>query len=221
MNLKEFWHKIYIDPRRRRKIRKWGLPMLQAVDKAMAEAGKPYTLVYGSLLGAVREKGFIPHDYDIDIALWADEDYSSVFNALRKIGFEPCRRIEVDSGVFGLEQTWKYKGVYIDFFFFFPAGDGTYYGTEFYCQPGCRNWTESISRFGGLQVLKTLLPLRKQTERVPFEGIEVSVTIDALAFIKEYYGPSWRTPDPSFVYPRKGETNYEELPEKIGIIKKY
>lgn len=218
MTLRQLWHRIYIDPRRQALMRRWGLPMLQTIDSTMQQAGKPFTLVYGSLLGAVREKGFIPHDCDVDIALWADEDYSEVFAALGRAGFVKKREILVDGGSFGREETWRYHGVYVDFFWFYPDGRGGWYGTEFYNQDGCRNWTESIARCGGLKVLKTLLPLSKETERVQFEDTTISVTRDALAFVKEYYGPGWRVPDPTFVYPRKGETNYEEMPSKLGIL---
>lgn len=220
MKLKELWHRLYIDPRRRRKMAKYGIPMLQHIDAAMKAAGKPYTLIYGSLLGAVREKGFIPHDCDVDVAIWADEDYSAVWQALEAAGFSRRRGITVDGGAFGKEETWKWNSIHVDFFYFFPDGKGGWYGTEFYPQDGCKGWKDSIEKFGGLKVLKTLLPITKSTHYVPFENIEMPVMDCAMDFVVDYYGPGWRVPDPTFVYPRKGETNYEECPDKLGVIKK-
>ncbi|MBQ9549119.1 MAG: LicD family protein [Bacteroidales bacterium] len=219
MTLKRLWHKFYIDPRRQRLMRRYGEEALSKLDAVFNESGVPYSLIYGTLLGAVREKGFIPHDCDIDLALWADEDYAPARKRLRAAGFEPKRCICVDEGRFGYEETWRYKGIYIDFFHFFPDGRGCYYGTEFYNQDGCPDWKTSIARYGGLKVLKTLLPVAKETEYLPFGGIRARAIKSALAFVQEYYGPGWRTPDPSFVYPRKGETNYEELPDKLGVVK--
>ena len=221
MTLKRLWHKLYIDPRRRRLMRLWGLPMLSLLDGIFRDCGVPYSLVYGTLLGAVREKGFIPHDYDVDLALFADEDYSRVRERMLREGFTLRRSISVDDGRFGYEETWRYKGIYVDFFFFFPDGKGGWYGTEFYNQDGCAGWDESIARFGGLKVLKTLLPVTKETQYVPFETLRLSVFRTALDFVQDYYGPGWRVPDPTFVYPRKGESNYEELPGKLGILKRY
>lgn len=48
--------------------------LLEAIDKVCGQHGLRYFIVDGSLLGAVRHKGFIPWDDDIDIAM-PREDY--------------------------------------------------------------------------------------------------------------------------------------------------
>lgn len=45
------------------------LEMIQEFDRLCKNAGMTYWLVFGGLIGAVRHKGFIPWDDDIDIAL--------------------------------------------------------------------------------------------------------------------------------------------------------
>lgn len=221
MTFKKFWHKIYIDPRRRRKMRKWGLPMLDAIDRIMSENSLPYSLIYGTLLGGVREKGFIPHDNDVDIALWADVDYSKAFSQMEKEGFVKLREILVDDGKTAYEQTLKFHSIHVDFFYFFPEGEGKYYGSEFFCFDDCSSWAESIRKHGGLKMLKYHLPVSKKTEYIAFEDRKYQATVDAMSFVEEYYGPNWRIPDPTFVYPRKGETVYDEMPGKTAILKSY
>lgn len=218
MTLKEFWHKVYIDPRRKRILHRRGLELLGIVDSAMQTCGVPYSLHYGTLLGAIREKGFIAHDFDIDIALFADEDYSGVYRILHEKGFRRTRQILVDDGRFGREDTLKYKSMKIDFFYLYPDGDGSYYGTEFYPQDGCKGWADSIALKGGLKVLVTHSPVSKRTRYVPFENTSLPVMDTALAFIEDHYGPNWRIPDPTFKYPRTGVNRYEIPEDKLAII---
>ena len=45
------------------------LKMLVDFDAFCKEHGISYFMIYGTLLGAVRHKGFIPWDYDIDTAM--------------------------------------------------------------------------------------------------------------------------------------------------------
>lgn len=49
------------------------LEMLKELDKVLKENKLPYFLLGGSALGAVRHKGFIPWDDDIDIGLWRND----------------------------------------------------------------------------------------------------------------------------------------------------
>ena len=45
------------------------LGMLKAFDEFCAAHGLRYSLFYGTLIGAVRHKGFIPWDDDVDVAM--------------------------------------------------------------------------------------------------------------------------------------------------------
>ena len=82
-----------------------------------------YTLIFGSMLGAVREKGFIKHDVDIDVAMWA-EDYSPrVQKSLEEAGFKLDHRYLIDEGVLAREETYVKNDVSIDVYCIFPPID--------------------------------------------------------------------------------------------------
>lgn len=59
------------------------LRLLDIVDALCKKHGLQYFLIHGTLLGAVRHKGFIPWDDDIDIAL-PRKDYDKLINIAQK-----------------------------------------------------------------------------------------------------------------------------------------
>ena len=61
------------------------LAMLQALDEAFVRAGVTYWVTGGTLLGAMRHGGFIPHDDDVDIEVPAS-DLPRAAEALGAVG---------------------------------------------------------------------------------------------------------------------------------------
>ena len=63
------------------------LNMLLDIDKLCREYGIKYSLAAGTLLGAIRHKGFIPWDDDIDIMLLREE-YDKLRECVKLYGKE-------------------------------------------------------------------------------------------------------------------------------------
>jgi len=59
------------------------LSMLRELDEIASRHGIPYYLAYGTALGAIREKGFIPWDLDVDVYVKYD-DYEFLCEKLKK-----------------------------------------------------------------------------------------------------------------------------------------
>lgn len=107
------------------------LEILMVIDRMCREHGLRYYLVDGSLIGAVREKGFIPWDDDMDICM-PREDYEQLILHSREwlpapyefVCFEndPCYPLHFgkvqDAGTTLIERPHLYYlgGVYVDVF---------------------------------------------------------------------------------------------------------
>lgn len=120
--------KEYLD-----KLHKEILLVMDEIDRVCAENNLTYYLVGGSLLGAVRHKGFIPWDDDLDIAMPREdfEKFVNIYHKKLKAPFAlkwdtteqdywmPFAKVENKDTVFG-EEIWVANncpfGIFVDIF---------------------------------------------------------------------------------------------------------
>ena len=168
-------------------------------------------LIYGTLLGYIRENGLIKHDYDFDLGMWKS-DYNKGFQeTLINNGFELVHQFEgIDYDAF--EQTYKKNNVSIDIFYSYKNETET--------------WTHVFHR----EKDDTLAPNIWKVRKLPYpnKGLAKVSFFDEPVFIpsnsEEYlaltYGENWRIPDSNFDW-RKGPYANSILPNVFGKMTNY
>ena len=163
-------------------------------------------LVYGTLLGYIRENGLIKHDYDFDLGMWKSDYSEKLKNTLAENGFELVHQFEgIDYDAF--EQTYKKNNVSIDIFYSYKNETET--------------WTHVFHR----EKDDTLPPEIWKVRKLPYpnKGLTKTIFFDEHVFIptnaEEYlaltYGENWRIPDSNFDW-KKGPYANSILPGVFG-----
>ncbi len=184
------------------------LDALKAFVGCMEEQKVRYTLAFGSILGAIREHGFIKHDIDIDTAMWIDDFNPGIVTALEKAGFTWVFSHTVDGGKLGREDTFEYHGVHIDIFYFYPAIDKLPYCCDFL-------WQDELGPHSRLP-RRLEIPVSHERRKVLFEGIEVYVPDNAEEFCEFRYGPDYMTPNPKWNWVNEHDHTVEWY-DKVGV----
>ena len=162
----------------------------------MLSHGVNYMMVAGSMLGAVREHGFIKHDFDIDVAIFAKEGPDRVQQILAQNGFALRHSFQLEGGKLAREDTYEKHNVALDIFYVYE--DTVQYLCEFKFAEGCTSWIDSMERAGHVLCNRVEVPLSERVIRVPFESIEVNVPENYHEWLSTRYGTDYMTPNPGW-----------------------
>ena len=108
------WVMVDVCKYRQLVMRRFGYEAVAKIQKVSDEIGVSCYPMYGTLLGFVRDGGFISHDDDMDYMICEEDKLEDLYLALLKEGFTFNRYILFD-GKFK-EFTMRYKECCIDFF---------------------------------------------------------------------------------------------------------
>lgn len=214
-------YKLKLNKKRNDEFKKHALSVIEGFDKAMQEVGCNYFLIFGSLLGAVREHGFISHDCDIDTAIWNTDYSDAIIKALKAHGFKELFSYEIDNGDFGRELSFEKDNVSIDIFFVYPPiDDYPYIVSQWTAVGDSVNNLDSMNKYGYITGKRLELPIGKATKRVNFESIIVSIPENAEEILRFYYGDEYMVPNP-FWTEQKNFKYRKDWPEKKAIYKEF
>lgn len=179
-------------------FKKYGLETLQDFDKIMIENNIHYAVFAGTLLGAIREKGFLKHDIDIDTVMFYKDYDPKIHQILTENGFQLKHKYEIENGRKGLELTYCKHNVGIDIFFIYSDQNFPTYQCDFHEVSGTSSHEHSMQKYGYVATRRIEFPISYHTRRVPFETIYVNIPQNAEEWLCYRYGKDYMTPDPTF-----------------------
>lgn len=182
--------------RRRKALQQHGFEVLSRLDDVFREAEVMHFVDFGTLLSFIRDGGLMPDDSDLDIGVFADEDQKlDIFAALTTSGFSHYRTYLFEERIVG----------YLFFSLDTRGKKSVKFRINFY--ENADNQSRCL-RFHYLP--DSGLPLRARfvTEMrygvingcvsIEVQGHQVRVPENYKSLLREKYGSSWRTPDPSW-----------------------
>lgn len=191
-------YKKFLDKKRNEQFRINGLNVLIDFDNCMREYGKEYTLAFGTMLGAVREHGFIKHDCDLDVFLWIEDYSADISKCLESYGFTLEHSFLVEKGTLGREETYVKNNVSIDIFYIYPPIGQYPYTCDFSQLNNAVTWAYSQKHYGGVLARRIEIPISKERVKMKFESAEFYVPANYDEFLSFRYGDDYMVPNPSW-----------------------
>lgn len=173
---------------------RFGLEALREAEAAADEAGCRLFLAFGSLLGAFREKGFIPFDCDLDTGMLATERSDAFVAAMRRHGLTLLRQYYVKSTGRVCEDKYDFHGVHLDVHYFYPSEGNL-------CCELClphenKPWREANASDGFPAIVRSLPECG--FSKKDFLGLDVYMPDRTEDWLKTLYGEHFMTPDPNW-----------------------
>jgi hypothetical protein len=174
-----------------KKLQEHGLQALALMKEALLATEHEFWLDYGTLLGAIREKDFIGHDFDIDFGVLyiSNEKVKQLGECLLTKGFSKSRTFDLDGRI--VEETYLYEGVHIDLFYYESSAPGkvSCYSLEAgehtkYTYPEGR---EEITNL----VVKKITSSFNGTTTIDFKGHTFPVPANHHEYLTDNYGETY------------------------------
>ena len=183
-------YRLYSVPHRQRLLKRHGPEVLRDLAEIFKRHQIPAFAAYGTMLGFVRDHGFIPHDDDMDIGIMPNTmTPQQLLRTLleKEQGFKALFIFKYKERV--VEFKVEYRHIPVDFFFFERSQDEILFPLFFY-KEGVHYPTPNAN---SVKILH--LPPFKGITTVSVYGCEFPILEDAENALAALYGANWRIPD--------------------------
>lgn len=185
-------YRLYSVPHRRKMLQRRGYQVLRKLKDTFEKNDIPGFLAAGSLLGFVRDGGFMPHDDDIDVGVLPSKWTAAglLQTLVEKEGYKFEFAFMFRGKTIEFKVSWL--GVPIDVFCYERNGEDLYC-TCFYYFPERKypkanaNTPWRIHEYN-ITTLKT----------ISLNGVDFPVPAEPEKVMAQLYGESWRVPNPNW-----------------------
>lgn len=200
------WYVHWLNRNKRRQLHLYGGTVFSRIHDIMSRAGYAYFANYGTLLGIVRDGGYVKNDDDIDLSISAE--VADAWDVVSLFSIEP-------DFVFNYGYAWENRiteinmtccNISIDFFFQYIESGVNY---SHWYDPVNGEWTDE----NGLRfAFRRAIPIAKNIRDVAIFGTLVPVPGNAEEILQSCYG-NWQKP-----MDKNRDLNYEDVrPAKIFL----
>lgn len=191
-------------------VRKRGVDVLVKVDELMRARNVIAFFDFGLLLGAYREKNFIPYDHDIDLGMFASERPDDMIEYMKNNGFTFIKQMYIkDNGYITIDQ-FKYNGVPVDFYYYYDYKDDD---SKYVCYVPRRHEYKDWRTANETDGFPTFLFTSKKCgfSRKDFLGHKFYMPDETVSWLQDFFGEDFMTPI-------KDWSPKSEVVRKTGII---
>jgi phosphorylcholine metabolism protein LicD len=185
----------HVKKRQRKKaFDRYALEALIQADKAFKTMDAWFFLDFGTLLGAYRNKNFIPHDDDLDVAILCETKPQDMKKVLQQYGFKFENSHVVKDSNKTVVETYYYKGVCLDFFIYYKES------TEIYAYIPQAHETKDSKKANMTDGFPTIIHRIEVTEfsEMKFLDHDFYVPANTSQWLESIYGKSYMTPVKNF-----------------------
>lgn len=178
-----------------KKLKTDGWNMLSKISSALKKQGIDYFLDSGTLLGMIREGGFISHDTDMDMGVLYENDFTEqkLDKALTSIGLKRHHAFYFHDKPAVI--TYSFDSIAVDFFMYFKTDIPNRWAQ--YCFE--RNVWKTYPSDDVFDVYQADCPITG-LKTITVNNLELSVPENAEEYLASIYTENWRVPNPNWNY---------------------
>lgn len=182
----------YAIPKRQKRLQKHGPMVVERLHRLMQEHKVPYYCDYGTLIGFVRDNGFIKHDDDIDISIQPGTmKPSEVLKVFMDAGYGFLHGFNYEGRLMEF-SVMDASGVSIDVFFPTAMGDGKVHGYQPIWEP-----TRQYPNERANTVIEYDFTEATGIKTIKIVGTAALIPGNYDEVLTSEYGP-WKVPDAKF-----------------------